>query len=272
MLLPNNNSSNFKSVALLICKLYISGHFQSVRLIFDSKNVNAVDELHEEVNFNCPTYIPVITSTQNSFDFWKQSSCTDQILELIFLNSLAVSMDRLSDCNVFYQIYIISSDGNKEDLIQNWNKSYDGRVFANSLLLLHNKTFDTAEVYSGNSEHSIHVPPDHNSTENNLFAETFGRLESLTILTIQYTHETSCHSEQQNKRFVFPIIQRFLANFYSSRMNITFLEGISTVCDGGLKFNYVRHQPYGVYKELFFEAETLNSEMMSESNLLNFNF
>lgn len=265
--IDNNKLLNFKRTALFICHLYISGHFGTVHLIADSTPLT--HQLLIDVHNSCPRYVPIITTsaTSTQFPLWTQP--TDHILQLVFVdcfNGIVDRLNRLKDYAVFYQVCLAPSTGLREPLVGDLENRFFGDVFRNTLLLLYNTTFDTSEIYvRGNLEQPIYVTNQRSMT--NAYDQTFGKLDTLPMLAIQYTHETTCHSEQQNRRFVFPIIQRFLANYYASRMNITFLEGISTVCDGGLDSHYVRHHSQNVYKELFFGSEPLNNETMSGLHL-----
>lgn len=260
------NFSNFKRMALLVCNLFMNGQFGTVHLINDSTLLS--HQLLFNLNSICPTYIPIVTNSVTStahLSSWNQSQRTDYILQLICVDSLNGITDRFNDSTFFYTIYIVSFAEYKEDLIQELKK-LDG-VFSNSIFLVHNVTLDTNEVYvRGSLEEPVYVSD--KSLMENMFAQTFGKLESSSLLAIQYSHETSCHSVEQNRRSVFPIIQQILANYYSSRMNITFLQGISTICEGGMKFDYFQHRSRNVYKELFFEKEPLNNETMSVLSFL----
>lgn len=253
-------------MALLICNLYINGQFGTVHLINDSTLL--AHQLLFNLNTICPAYVPIVANsvTSTHLSSLNQSQRTDNILHLIYVDSLNGITDRFNDSSLFYTIYIVSYAEYKEDLIRELKKMHFDEVFSNSLLLVLNGTLDTNEVYvRGSLEEPIYV--NDQSLMENMFAQTFGKLESSSLLAIQYTHETSCHSVEQNRRSVFPIIQQILANYYSSRMNITFLQGISTICEGGLKFDYFRHRSRNVYKEMFFEKEPLNNKTMSGLNL-----
>lgn len=261
----NRKSSNLKTMALLICHLFISGHFRTVYISFDSSadSILLTQQLFIDLNFNCPIFVPIITTAVKStqMPIWNQSHHSDDILQLTILDRFNQITGPSNYYSGFYQIYIISTvERNwKEDLMQQESSR-------SSLLLLHNPKFDTNEIYiRGYLEEPIYVT--NHSLMENIFQQTFGKLESLSILSVQYSRAITCHSDGHNRRFIFSIIQKILANYYSARMNITFLQGVTDICKGGLKFNYARHRSREVYKELFFESEPLNSETMSGLNL-----
>lgn len=260
---------NLKSMALFVCNLYISGQFGTVQFIFDSTMLN--NQLIIDLNFNCPVFIPILTarSTGAQFPLSSQSKRTDQILQIILLDRYETPFgpknitDRLKDYIAFYQIYVAPVAGVREDLIRNLEKNYVKDDFSNALLLVHNSSSGTNEMYSRENLNEPINLTNQNSMEN-IFAETFGKLESFSILGVLYSHGSTCHNEYESRRYVFAIYQRFLTNYYAARLNISFLEGASTICEGGTQSIYVRNHPQSeyMYKELFFEMELLDNKTM----------
>lgn len=103
-----SNVANFHNLALVICHLFIDGHFRSVHILYEPNIF--FDHFINDIESICPRPI-----SWESTDVTKLSSLsrrsvehTDHILQLIFLDptSITAKIDKSRESPTFYRLFI----------------------------------------------------------------------------------------------------------------------------------------------------------------------
>lgn len=107
------NLSNFYSLALFICQIFMNGPFQFGHILYDPNILN--DQLLTEIASICPVAIPWQTddiTNPSSSPISNLNDRTDHIFQLIFFDPkhLAKQIDHHKDQLCFYRIFIFLDD------------------------------------------------------------------------------------------------------------------------------------------------------------------
>lgn len=249
------NSPIIQNLSILICHLFIGGEFHVANVLHDSNDLP--NRLLNEINSHCLNDIAWTIDSRTPQ--WNRNLTKDHILQIIPMEHNQYPYDRLEQFPAYYRLFILNKVSNRK-------MSSVLNTTTNSVALLHDPDSDSIEAFLLNDDftfydQSIKVHNEiSNQTSKNVFDKIFGKRENMRKLGV-FTRLVACNGSSpqltadNNRRL-------FLANFFFTQMNMTFIEMLPPWCGGNtpLPSIFYRHIRRRIYNELSWDLEQIGIE------------
>lgn len=273
--------SNFHSLALFICHLFVDGNFKTAHILNDPNIFDG--HLIADVVSICPRHVPWITTdvTQKSALPWQPNkrSQTDHILQLIFLDStkLIQEIENFKKYFVFYRLFIFSGTDEitRENdisaikkLSPSFNSSsltlhYSPKNGSISVLWIQNNGNAVDNARASDTPTQINIQDIQNesiSTHENFFSRTFGEYERKWSMAIKIPVQVDLKNGEISLVTIDGNLQ--FANFFNSYLNTSYIN--MTCIASGLyncpwKHQQFIHKKTKLFKELTLEYENIGN-------------
>lgn len=194
------NIPNYQNLTIFICHLFMIGNFRTGHILYDPHIFDG--RVLTKIGTNCTRSIPWITTdfTKPYSLLWKFDDFTDDILQLIFIDS--ENLPKSISFMTYYLMFVITSKlgENAENRIVEMGKQ-TWTIKDNYLVLDITSKDNGMKVYSFPRRHNIKTPYKEsiqlqirstNFGRRNLFDATFGEIDRNRAFIISYLNPDRC--------------------------------------------------------------------------------
>lgn len=175
------SATNFQTLALFICKLFIGGRFRNLHTLFDPNVFD--DHLTTDLDSICTNQISWHSTdvTQPSLLPWNVADHTEHILQLIFFDPkhLAKEIDLFKEYFSFYRIFLFDSTDGQIDTEKATSeiKKLSSVFDSNTLIVSYDKKNGDVRVKSTSQDDDVIFNSNSSVGHVILFDRTFGEYE-----------------------------------------------------------------------------------------------